>query len=549
MDMMQIRQQFPQYDDLSDGDLLMKIHRKYYPTMHVREFLNNVEGGANAHVTAQEERDYWVANAKKPMTGEDLESQQKRMGGSLGTQFTMPGRTGATVRSGMQGLTYGGADEAVAGVMSMMPGRDYKTELERERSRLESGREQFPLTATAAEIGGAVLSPIKTPDRFVKGSGAITRGLQRGAQEGALYGALSGEGGADRLKGAAIEGGMGGVLGGALGGVTGGVRSAIDDSARAKALRQAGRGAPTPAQMETRAKDIYQTLEQGPRVPQGALADAATTARRQPQLGSVDPLGTSTQKSLSREMGRLEDFATDPAMAGGVPYTELQKMRRRAGNIPTTAGDLDRGAAAELKAILDDVVDANASPDATVREANNLWRRISRVDDVQEALEKAKTWHAGEEAGIRHYFSQMLTSPKFKNKFNETERQALQAIARGTPAGNFFRRLASLGGGSGRQVNMHNMLFGAGLGGGVGSALGLGPAGTILAGAAVPMIGKAAEGPALGMTQNRVQSLLDILTSGAQIPAERVPGMIEDAGLEAINRLRRAPSGILEMLQ
>jgi len=49
-----IRAKYPQYDGISDGDLLMGLHRKHYADMHPRAFLNSIEGaGTLPHVTIQ----------------------------------------------------------------------------------------------------------------------------------------------------------------------------------------------------------------------------------------------------------------------------------------------------------------------------------------------------------------------------------------------------------------------------------------------------------------------------------------------------------------
>lgn len=186
-----VRAKFPQYEAFSDGDLLMAVHRRFYPSMHPRQFLNNIEGAANAHatITRDDLKEHWRSGASKPLPGENPEQTAQRLGGTASGDVSTGGRAVAGVRSAMQGMTFGTSDEAVAKVASLLSGNSYDFELDRERRRLAQGEAEYPGQSIAAEMGGAILAPgaaVKT----VKGAVAA------GTGGGMAYAAGKGEGGA-----------------------------------------------------------------------------------------------------------------------------------------------------------------------------------------------------------------------------------------------------------------------------------------------------------------------------------------------------------------
>lgn len=147
------------------------------------------------------------------------------------------GYAGGIGRQALQGLTFGLADEALAGIQTGggFLG-DYGEALQGERARNTQFREANPIASTVANIGGAVAFPAAAmgragavvggmiapaargaslADRMLR-SGA-SRGALAGATGGALAGAGEGEGLAGRLAGAGQGALIGTVAGGALG--------------------------------------------------------------------------------------------------------------------------------------------------------------------------------------------------------------------------------------------------------------------------------------------------------------------------------------------
>lgn len=129
-------------------------------------------------------------------------------GESLGTWLN---RAGESATLGVVG------DEASAAAYSMLPGRTYDAELARLRAN-EAG--MSTAGRLSADLTGAVLPALAGLGMVSSATtlpGKIFAGAKFGAGAGAVQGFAEGEGGAaERMKSAAVGGGLGGALGGAV---------------------------------------------------------------------------------------------------------------------------------------------------------------------------------------------------------------------------------------------------------------------------------------------------------------------------------------------
>lgn len=136
-----------------------------------------------------------------------------------------PGMLQTAIRGFGQGLTYGGADEAIAAIESgagMMP---YGQSMQQQAAEREAMRRANPFTYAASEFAGALMSP-NPFGKLTSVTGAGGRLLTQagiGGTTGAVQGALEAQPG-DRISGA--------VSGGAAGAVTGPAFGAAMDFAR-----------------------------------------------------------------------------------------------------------------------------------------------------------------------------------------------------------------------------------------------------------------------------------------------------------------------------
>lgn len=115
------------------------------------------------------------------------------------------------------GATFGFADEFAAGMNAAIGRGDYSTNVAQERARDAAFYESNPKTALAAEIGGAVVSPINKAIGAVAGPGALNLGKWANyAFQGGAGGAIAGAGNAtegNRLSGSLMGAGAGAALG------------------------------------------------------------------------------------------------------------------------------------------------------------------------------------------------------------------------------------------------------------------------------------------------------------------------------------------------
>jgi hypothetical protein len=146
-----------------------------------------------------------------------------------------------------QGLMFGFGDEAEAFVKSLVGDREYDEIVQEVRADINRFREEQPVAAYGAEIGGAILPAVLSGGTTLAARGGLagaqtaaktikpitsaikSNPIKSGATQGALYGAGTSEGGVvDRLPGAAI----GGTLGGGVTGVAQKVLPRVTPSAR-----------------------------------------------------------------------------------------------------------------------------------------------------------------------------------------------------------------------------------------------------------------------------------------------------------------------------
>lgn len=133
------------------------------------------------------------------------------------TNTMQPSRAEAAQIGGMQGLSFGGADEIMGGAAAVSGGAEgYTFGREYTRSAEEAARRDYPWTTTGAEVAGAVTTastyglPAWTRLGMTGTPGAMAGGAIVGGGEGFVYGGLSGEGsGRDRIVNALKFAGLG----------------------------------------------------------------------------------------------------------------------------------------------------------------------------------------------------------------------------------------------------------------------------------------------------------------------------------------------------
>ena len=318
------------------------------------------------------------------------------------------------VRTAMQGVTFGFADELEARARALATGRPYDEILGELRGQLKAYKEARPLEAMAYEIGGAFL-PALAPG----GQASLMRAAGRAAVEGGAYAFGTGEGGlaerAARVPGGALAGG---ALGGAAYAGTravGGMSKALLDAAR---RRLGGRGAAVVEQ------EIQRLVEQSGRTPDEIAQDiidgrllAENATIRQAVRGlftqggpaqvvlkeAIEPRPAQTTGAAMQEMKgaigaadvgseasarRASTAATEAAEReaygafadAAAPADVVDALSEALRRVPTAAREIEvastaRGAAPLFSVAEDGTVTFTRQP--TVREAESIRRAIN----------------------------------------------------------------------------------------------------------------------------------------------------------------------------
>ena len=435
-----LREKFPQYENLSDGQLAFGVYNKFYSDMPIVGFAKQI--GLDKAQSLE-----MLKTANSAGKGMRFEQPEPSVGG---------GAMGA-LRSGFQGLTLGGGEEIVAGGVSALkkltgderPISDiYSQELERERSRLGQFEEQAPKTALASEVAASLalpLGPAKT-----MGQAALT-----GLGYGAASGFLSGEGSAaERAKSAASTAALGGMFGAGFKKASDMVGSSFERYLSDKAAKAIAKGGQSVDDLKASANALYEEARaSGATISKDAFEDfvSQTVAK---VSGGVDediaakltPSSAAVLEAMKRKVGQ------------SVGVEDLDAFRKLA---QTPAGKVtDKGeqrAASMIIEGIDDFVDS-INPDQltsgtiegvseTFKAARDMWSRMRRTEKLQNIIETAKEggYAGGFESGLKTQIGTILRNPKQRRGFSEGELRLLSEIQTGTPLGRALAGISYLG--------------------------------------------------------------------------------------------------------
>lgn len=210
-------------------------------------------------------------------------------------QTQPPGMLQTAIRAFGQGVTYGGADEAIAALESGAGVMPYGKSLEQQRREREEMQRANPITYGVSELAGALISPnpFGKASAITSAGGRILSQAGMGATTGAIQGGLEAQPG-DRISGA--------VSGGTMGAITGPVFGAGMDYLRG-ARSVLGR-AFNPNEPRVASQEVL-----------GAMREAGMTGdqlRQQILTGRSDEI-----RPLGMMMGQSGQMAAERAAIGG----------------------------------------------------------------------------------------------------------------------------------------------------------------------------------------------------------------------------------------
>jgi hypothetical protein len=400
-----------------------------------------------------------------------------------------------------QGMTFGLADEALAGVrapLEMLTGRadtlgqGYNQALGQSRENVSAYRERNPVTATGAEVLGGLM----TGGTLARGGATLmntarpTVGnmIARGAGEGALYGGAYGFGtGEGGIENRAIGAAGGGALGALTGGVMGGIAGKMAKSA-------AGKAVPTTAQIKKVAGDTIEAAKaSGVKIPQAdfdsAVDDIAKALKGEGFHKALHPRITAPLDELTAAKG------TSPTLG------DVHILRRIAQNAAMSKEADEARLGHVVIDKIDDLIESTLQGQQ-LKEGLSLWHRFRKADMIEKAVESAQLRTAATGSGgnvdnaIRQNIKQILE--KRSRGFTDAEKALLRKVVEGGPVQNLFRLVGKL----------------SPQGSGLMAALGVGGAMANPAIGAASLAGLAAKPLADRMTMGNVNALSNMIRMG-----------------------------------
>lgn len=290
----EVRQQYPQYNDMSDTALADALHQKFYADMPKAQFnkkighdpdqvpigttgVQDIGRGTALGVGALQgvtgnfgDEISGVLAAGSPVSGDSLPAKAIDYATSALPTSAIP-KFGVGAAKLLYEKLAGKNDPNLSSLItgeSPKGGATQKYEEARDyvRDQARAAQEQYPGTYIAGNVGGAIASPIS---RLIRAPAALgpaasfadrmRQAIPYGVKTGATYGAVSGAGEGETLAERATNAAEGGVIGGAIGGATPPV---------AEGAIQLGRAATAPIRSAIR----------GIRDPEGEAARRAITA-------------------------------------------------------------------------------------------------------------------------------------------------------------------------------------------------------------------------------------------------------------------------------
>jgi len=438
MDITQIRQQYPQYGSMSDGELAYRLWDKDYKgRVPMGVFADRIKLPQQAF---GEMTSFARSSGYQPTT----ESGQAQPVGSA---------TGAP-RAALQGMTFGFGDEIVGGMTGTMAaagnvmrgqpanlGGEVERFTEQERQRIGQFRQEAPVTAIGSEVAGAVASSVVTPAvRALQALSPVARATVTGGGSGALYGFGTGEGGlASRLRNAVEVGIPSALFGGALQGT---VQIAGAAAPRIAALFKRSAERPSIEVLRNTKNAAYDAVDKsGLRFDPADMDSLLVAARAAADDVNYVP---DVDRNTFAAIRMIENNAGKEATIG-----QLDKLRQGLRSRFDASGGKEVGILKMIDAV-DDMIASHPSTDALMtlaREANGRYKKAELLDYAFNRAE-LQTAATGSGGNILNKYKQavtsILTNPNQSRYFNAAEKAQMEALIRGDITENVLRRIGKL---------------------------------------------------------------------------------------------------------
>lgn len=316
------------------------------------------------------------------------------------------------IRSALQGVTLGGADE----LRSVLTGQD----LETQQKMLEEYKQAKPTDAMLTELSGAVMSPaqmLRGPQALQRMSN-VSQGAVRAGAGGATYGALSAEG---DLQERAEEGLYAGGFASLITGATGKLFQLIGLGNKLDSTR----GRFTTEKLDELRRDAYDAVEDVFALGPGEFNVIFKQASEIADAASyIDDVNSPSIKLFKQLVSERETSMTLKQ------WDEVRKRLFKAADKDETWGDVTKKMIFAADGVVDDGLAAGNTPALkTARAAHSLYMRTKAVED---AFTKAGQSEARDVAGTYQKAARRLAnSPQALRFFDEEEIKLLERFADG----------------------------------------------------------------------------------------------------------------------
>lgn len=395
------------------------------------------------------------------------------------------------VRLAANGMTFGFADK-IAGALG-------GGGTEAERARTQEARDRAGSAGTVAEIGGSLAVPVGLAPRgltalapavrTMTGAGGMAARTALAGVEGAGYGTLAAAGNDEDLKKGAVVGALAGAGGNVIGeGLSAGIgkiaslfnkNPAVMDKAALAAAKDAA------YQAADQAGVVYtpQAMARIKQAVQSDLAQAGYHPNLQPGIATV----LSEIDRLGQGNVTLKGIDTLRRMTSGA-YNPMNKQQNMF--IGKIVGAIDD--AVNNPQAGDVLMGDAAGGAAALSRARDLYRRVAKLDTIENATDRAAISAASTGAGgntdnaMRREIASILKSPSKSRGFSPDELAAMRKTSAGTPIQNVARQIGKLSPqGNGLMSGLH-LIGAAASGGATIPAAGIGAVAKVLADRATP---------------------------------------------------------------
>lgn len=428
----ELRKQYPQYNDMSDGDLAKSFHGKYYSDMDFGEFASKIGFDALAGNRSSDRTGAAIAGAADTASlglsdeiGAGLQAPFRYAGSQIaGTDKSLGQAYSEALANNREGkkdiqernpIYYGGG-QVLGAVGTGLVGAGTKAGA---KALSVAGRGLLP---NAASTGGK-LANLGTK---ALASGAI------GAAQGQLYGMGSGEGEADRMERGAEGRTIGGVVGGAAPILTAGAGKIINNAKPVANDIVAG--------LRARSPEVLQDIAEAKRSAAGGLytqmrATGATlnSEASQKLVKQLDDAISSKQfiPQLNPKTQAVVEHIRTAAQSGDVALGDLDQYRRLLGKIGASEDGVSAGA---VRGAIDDAVNSLKATDLSsgTTEAVDLlnqgrrgYAEAAKFEDITDILTKA----SGDPNKIKSGLTRYLQNDKNTRGWSASQLSALKEAA------------------------------------------------------------------------------------------------------------------------